>query len=234
MTDTDRDRAIIEAWLSGERVTRIARHHQLSPARVYDILAITPAMDAERERRRQQAHADLTSRALAWSLANPGVPLDKADLGCSVRELKAILGDRAALHRPARNTREPIPDQAVQDALCEFVALDGKPTMARFTALQPSHGWPSLATVLRRHGTWAAALESVGVTVRSSGRGRRFRDEDLAGWVRRYLESPGPWTVTGLEAWLATQDGAPSGTLVRKRFGAWPQILVAAHQGGTP
>ena len=233
MTRTDRDHAILEAWLSGERVTRIARQHRLSPTRVYDILAITPAMCAERERRIHQAHADLERRAQVWSAANPGVPLHQASLGCSTSELRSVLGDRAALHRAPRQAKAT-PDEAISQALREFVAATDTPTMARFTALREGRDWPSLATVLRRHGTWTAALQSVGVTVRSSGRARQFSDEDLASWVRRYLESPGPWTVTGLESWLSAHDGAPSGTLVRKRFGTWPQILRAAHEGGKP
>ncbi len=233
MTSAARDRAILEAWLDGERVTRIARQHRLSPTRVYGILAITPALRAERERRRQQAHENLERQALAWSAANPGVPLDQASLGCSTSELRSVLGDRAALHRAPRQAKAT-PAEAIEDALREFVASTDTPSMARFTGLREGRDWPSLVTVLRRHGTWAAALQSVGVTVRSSGRARQFSDEDLAEWVRRYLEAPGPWTVTGLESWLSAQDDAPSGTLVRKRFGTWPEILRAAHEGGTP
>ncbi|MEL4356516.1 MULTISPECIES: hypothetical protein [unclassified Luteococcus] len=233
MTSAARDRAILEAWLSGERVTRIARQHRLSPTRVYDILALTPALRAERERRIQQAREDLERRALTWSAANPGVPLNQSGLGCNTSELRSILGDRAALHRPPRRAKAT-PDEAIEDALREFVALTDTPSMAQFTALRAGRDWPSLATVLRRHGTWAAALQSVGVTVRSGGRTRQFSDGDLARWVCRYLETPGPWTITGLESWLSAQAGAPSGTLVRKRFGTWPQILRAAHQGGTP
>lgn len=178
-TRRERDAAIREAWLDGDRTEDIARRHGLSIQRVGHIIDI-PHHQAERQARQEQRDARDTDRAHAWSRANPGVSLSAgaAALSMTPQRLRALLGHRLCLHQhPATGDAAP-------------------PRVVRQTRPQ-----------------WI--------------------QEELLEWVRRYFcTTPGPWSLTDLDAWLQQQDGAPSIGLVRSRVGRW-SVLVRHCAGDT-
>lgn len=71
----------------------------------------------------------------------------------------------------------------------------------------------SHARLLQRFGTWTAACEAAGVTPRGANPGRTYTrnwsEEDMVGWVWRYLSTTDLPSYARFEKFLCDQDGAP-------------------------
>lgn len=85
---------------------------------------------------------------------------------------------------------------------------------------------PDLASgiwVIRHFGTWRTACERAGVaanTTRSTS--SRWSDAQLLAAVADYLGEPGTTgSYAGYQEWARQTEGAPSGALLRSRFGTW-------------
>ena len=164
----ERDASIREAWLDGDRTEDIARRHGLSIQRVGHIIDI-PHHQAERRARQQERDARDTTRARAWSAANPGVALaaGAAELDMTPRRLRVLLGERVCLHQhpatgevtPPRIVRQNRPqwsqDELLEWVRCYFHTTPGPWSLTGLdTWLQQQDGAPSIGLVRSRVGRW--------------------------------------------------------------------------------
>lgn len=101
-----------------------------------------------------------------------------------------------------------------------------------YRAAARDHGWPSLATVTCRFGSWRRALHVAGFSPEPAhgGRPQQWTDEELADVVTGYFAETGPWCARGLRDWLDAVPGRPSFSLVRKRLGPWPDLVGLADR----
>jgi hypothetical protein len=79
--------------------------------------------------------------------------------------------------------------------------------------------------VIRHFGTWRTACERAGLaanTTRSTS--SRWTDAELLRAVADYLAEPGTTgSYAGYQEWARGTEGAPSGALLRSRFGTWAE-----------
>jgi hypothetical protein len=85
---------------------------------------------------------------------------------------------------------------------------------------------PSSVRVTQRFGTWNEACLAAGIPTRlqrsRSGPRARWTDEEVAGWVARFLDDPkGGGSYAAYSAWASSVPGAPSAQTVRNRLGNW-------------
>ena len=95
---------------------------------------------------------------------------------------------------------------------------------------------PDLASgiwVIRHFGTWRTACERAGLaanTTRSTS--SRWTDAELLRAVADYLAEPGTTgSYAGYQEWARATDGAPSGALLRSRFGTWGEAKQRLASG---
>jgi hypothetical protein len=100
-------------------------------------------------------------------------------------------------------------------------------TVKQYDGFRRAHQ-PGLASgiwVIRHFGTWREACERAGVaanTTRSTS--SRWTDAELLRAVAEYLAEPGTTgSYAGYQDWARSTDGAPSGALLRSRFGTWAE-----------
>lgn len=90
--------------------------------------------------------------------------------------------------------------------------------------------------VIRHFGTWRAACERAGLaanTTRSTS--SRWTDAELLRAVADYLAEPGTTgSYAGYQEWARGADGAPSGALLRSRFGTWAETKRRLALTSTP
>jgi hypothetical protein len=90
---------------------------------------------------------------------------------------------------------------------------------------------PDLASgiwVIRHFGTWRTACERAGLAANSTrSSSSRWTDPDLLRAVADYLAEPGATgSYAGYQEWARTTEGAPSGALLRSRFGTWAEAKL--------
>jgi hypothetical protein len=100
-------------------------------------------------------------------------------------------------------------------------------TVKQYDGYRSAHQ-PDLASgiwVIRHFGTWRTACERAGLpanTTRSTS--SRWTDEQLLQAVADYLAEPGATgSYAGYQEWARGAEGAPSGALLRSRFGTWAE-----------
>lgn len=99
----------------------------------------------------------------------------------------------------------------------------------RVTSPMPSHN-----TIVLRFGSWRAACEAAGVKIAARRATntwtRRWTDEELLGWARRYFQEAGATgTNSGYDRW-AEDHGGPSMITLRNRLGRWADIRARLAQ----
>jgi hypothetical protein len=227
---------VITAWLAGQTPTQIAEHAGVSRSMVAYIIAATPDLAQERTRREEAAAAELCAESLAWSCDHPGDPIkDGADaLGLSAPRLRSLLGCRAALHPARRPVRQRYTDEQILQHIRTWAKEGSTSAVVYRTAAEVHQGWPSMATVTMRFGTWVQALQAADLapSTKSGGRGRVWTNEQLAAVVATYFAEANQWSFRGLGLWLAARESGPSLSLVRKRLGTWPTLTKLATRTG--
>ena len=109
-------------------------------------------------------------------------------------------------------------------------------TVKQYDDYRRSHQ-PQLASgiwVIRHFGTWRAACERAGLAANSTrSSSSRWTDTELLRAVAEYLAEPGTsGSYAGYQDWARTTDGAPSGALLRSRFGTWVEAKQRLASGG--
>lgn len=91
-------------------------------------------------------------------------------------------------------------------------------------------GGPHRMAIINRFGSWREACEAAGVTANTTrSYTSRWSDDDLIEWVAAYLTVAGlGGTYNGYAAWAKTEEGAPSGPALRRRFPRWGEVKAAA------
>ena len=183
--------------------------------------------------------AEHSSAVAQWSLSHPAVLLDeaRAALGLSTDQARQLLGRRRSRHEltvdaPREATRRT--EAEIIEDLRVFHAETGRTTCQAFTTWAREHDVPGHQTAAIRFGTWNEALRAAGI---GTGRGAprsAFRDEDLwAAVISAVRAADGGTTFREVEEWLARQEGAPSGALIRQRLcghegGSWTETVATA------
>jgi hypothetical protein len=124
-------------------------------------------------------------------------------------------------------------DSQMLDALRATAAGTEEPlTATGYDALRSADA-PSSQAIIRRFGRWRDAQQRAGLASnRASGHTAHWSDEELIGWVARYLADPTTsGSYGGYLAWAQAVDGAPSGATIRIRFKKWSTVraVVAAR-----
>ena len=128
------------------------------------------------------------------------------------------------------------------EGLRSAAGVSGAPlTVKQYDAYRQAER-PDLASgiwVIRHFGTWRTACERAGLaanTTRSTS--SRWTEAELLRAVADYLAEPGSTgSYAGYQEWARGADGAPSGALLRSRFGTWAeakQRLSSAGSSGGP
>ncbi|MGV8847777.1 hypothetical protein [Tessaracoccus sp.] len=107
------------------------------------------------------------------------------------------------------------------------IAADRSPkaylTAKDYNRFRPE-GAVTATRLTQRFGSWKAATTAAGVAVaiNSTGRlDRSFTDDELVGWVARFVHSSSQTTWALFMRWARATEGAPSSSLVRGRMGTW-------------
>lgn len=105
-------------------------------------------------------------------------------------------------------------------------------TTTAYDAHHAAHGGAGRLTIIKRFGTWRAALGAAGVRANeASGHTAHWTEATMVEWVAEYLAEPGTTgSYAGYAEWAKARAGAPSGATIRNRFGGW----AAARKAATP
>jgi hypothetical protein len=123
---------------------------------------------------------------------------------------------------------------------------DGKPlSSVRYEFLRDPDTEPSVPTIHNRYGSWRAACADAKVPCGGSRHLVAARtpsptwsvwnNDQILGWVTKFLETLQPTdrpSYNQYDVWQRTQEGAPSGSLVRVRlreYGSWSDIVAEAR-----
>lgn len=107
----------------------------------------------------------------------------------------------------------------------------GAPLSVSFYDRHRSDGTLTSARIIQREGSWSAACAVAGVESNKASRTsyrRKWSEEDLLDWVRRYLAEAEKPSYADFSRWLRDEVDAPSANTVRNTFGAWSAVLEAA------
>ncbi|UMG91671.1 hypothetical protein [Nocardioides sp. TF02-7] len=124
-------------------------------------------------------------------------------------------------------------DEQLLRALRRAAEVDGvsRPmTQVRYDELRVAFDGPSGFAVIRRYGTWRAALQAAGLPAnRASARRPNWTEAELLEWLRRFLAHPTAGSsYSAYVAWAQTTRDAPSGPTIRNKFGKWSTAVAAA------
>ena len=111
-------------------------------------------------------------------------------------------------------------------------------TVKQYDCYRHAHR-PDLASgiwVIRHFGTWRAACERAGLAANSTrSTSSKWTDAELLRAVADYLAEPGgTGSYAGYQDWASSTDGAPSGALLRSRFGTWVEAKRRLGPAATP
>lgn len=108
-------------------------------------------------------------------------------------------------------------------------SVDGVVTVNGYTRWAETHPAPTPKTIEDRFGSWKQAVAAAGLRTGATFRTytRRWSDDDLLGFVVTAL-GDGVGTYAEYEQWAKRRADAPSGSLLRMRFGPWSRILALA------
>ena len=111
-------------------------------------------------------------------------------------------------------------------------------TVKQYDGYRHAHQ-PELASgiwVIRHFGTWRSACERAGLEANSTrSTSSRWTDAQLLRAVADYLAEPGTTgSYAGYQDWARGTDGAPSGALLRARFGTWAEAKRRLAPTSTP
>jgi len=128
----------------------------------------------------------------------------------------------------------PMPDARVFAELARVAALPGGSPLS--TGFYDAHrGESSLGTarLIQRWGSWQEVCSAAGVTCHAAVRtySSTWSEEELLGWVRRFLAESSGTSYAAFTAWAREHksDGAPSAQTVRNRFGGWADAVKKAR-----
>lgn len=111
-------------------------------------------------------------------------------------------------------------------------------TVKQYDGFRRAHQ-PDLASgiwVIRHFGTWRSACERAGLEANSTrSTSSRWSDAELLRALADYLAEPGTTgSYAGYQDWARATDGAPSGALLRSRFGTWAEAKRRLAPGASP
>ena len=111
-------------------------------------------------------------------------------------------------------------------------------TVKQYDGYRHAHQ-PDLASgiwVIRHFGTWRSACERAGLAANATrSTSSRWTDAELLRAVAEYLAEPGTTgSYAGYQEWARGREGAPSGALLRSRFGTWAEAKRRLAPGATP
>ena len=111
-------------------------------------------------------------------------------------------------------------------------------TVKQYDGFRQAHQ-PHLASgiwVIRHFGTWRTACERAGLAANATrSNSSRWTDAQLLSAVAEYLAEPGTTgSYAGYQDWARGTDGAPSGALLRSRFGTWVEVKQRLADLGGP
>lgn len=127
-------------------------------------------------------------------------------------------------------TEDACTDEQILRLNRQWVDREGTLNGVAYRAASSAHGWPSMAIVAARFGSWVRALQAVGVAVDAAhgGRPKLWTNDQLTKVVAEYFAQADKWSLQGLGLWLKAREGGPSLSLVRKRLGPWPALTKMA------
>ena len=144
-----------------------------------------------------------------------------------------------------RSRKATYRDVDIRKALKKAYAANGKKPLssAMYDQVRDSETEPSVPTIHNRYGSWRSACADAKVPCGGSrhhvAKGSPpptwsvWTDDEILGWVRKFwdtLEQTERPSYNRYDVWQRTQEGAPSGSLVRVRLrhiGSWSDIIAA-------
>ena len=144
-----------------------------------------------------------------------------------------------------RSRKATYRDVDIRKALRKAYAANGKKPLssAMYDEVRDSETEPSVPTIHNRYGSWRSACADAKVPCGGSrhhvAKGSPpptwsvWTDDEILEWVRKFwgtLEQTERPSYNRYDVWQRTQEGAPSGSLVRVRLrhiGSWSDIIAA-------
>jgi len=233
----ERDSEILRRAFNGEDFTVISKAHGIGRERVRQIVKEHTGLSA-RDLRSARVNARREYREhKARDLAAGNREMTAEEIGgrsgLSVGDVEKLLGRaEAARRRPSRTiTTATERDQFLADIRRVAALPGGTPLSGPFYDRHRGEARSS-QRIIQVFGTWRAACDAAEVVpvdpIRSEYK-QRWDREDCLRWVVRYADSVEKATYLGLEAWLKSQEGAPSAGTVRLRCGSWNRTLRDAY-----
>lgn len=240
-----RDRAICDALILDDVVLQdLGDLAGLSRERIRQILLRNTGLsgqklDAHRQRVRSERRIERGERHLERALTEfPEATL--AELGRMTGLTTNEVRDRVSveeilLRKPPSRTATAFDKETILAEMRRVAALVGTRTLSK--DVFDAHKAPEIVghvRIIQIFGKWSTACAAAGLEtsrIRHRRYDRSWSDEELLGWVRRYLSEVGAEaTFADFTEWLRghTAEGAPSSSTVRNRLGTWRRVVSAA------
>lgn len=237
---TERDARIRALRIEGKTLQEIAADVGVTRERVRQILVRIDGPTAGEVRaaaavRRSDAAEELAQRVRDDVRAHPASTIHQiADrLGVSRHAVQQHLPDdvRPLVVNPASSSERTWSEEEVVRAVATAATFAYPLGAADYEDLRRAGEvrGPSAARIVQIYGNWSAACHRAGVEPTQPRRRTyqsKWTDDDMLGFVRDYLSSPGcRGTFGGYDSWRR-QAGveAPSSALLRGRLGSWSDI----------
>lgn len=107
----------------------------------------------------------------------------------------------------------------------------GSPLSVAFYDKHRSDDALTSARIIQRVDSWREACAAAAVESNKASRTsyrRKWSEEELLDWVRRYLAESDRTSYADFSQWLRDQADSPSANTVRNTFGSWSAVLEAA------
>lgn len=242
-----------EERAAGATYREIGDRHGISHERVRQVLKeagvdVGPSNWATLHKKEAQA-----AKITMWLKANGPVPAGRVyeEFEITPGRLAELVSGHAV---PKEYIMAGVSSQSMQSTTIEEAATHVTATWERVQAEEPGvtglsvglydryriTGDPSPAMITSRFG-WRNVCALAGVPTAGTGRPQytpKWSNQELLDWVRKYtevqFERGERVTFDGFDRWRHTQDGAPSGALLRTRlrregYESWAAMVAAAN-----
>lgn len=201
---------------------------------------------------RRHAHTQALAAIPTIAAANPrlSIPAIAAEAGAEVtaENVSAALGNTETLRRQAY-LRPELGHKYDADSC--IAAIQRVAAALNTTATGPApvtieayntHNTPTdpaVSTILKRFdSSWQTACAAAGVTSGAAPRpiyDRRFSDDDMSSAAADFFRQEGASaTLADYEQWAGANHGRPAASTLRKHFGSWGKVRLAAAKALGP
>lgn len=208
---------------------RVLRYQGPTAAQVRGLVAV-------REHRREQACLDQVD---LWVRQHPGCTVEQLASGtaCTVADIRRMLPALTSRARIARDGRDRQLHTHTQllDGLRRVAQREGRLTLTAYRRHPAQLPLATPATVIKRFGSWAAAVEKAGLqpAKHRGGPPRAWTNQDLIEIVDHYLEDPqSTGEFEDFRRWLKSRPNSPSAALVMLRLGSWTAAKQSVARAG--